>query len=115
MCFKAGVQVVGGASKIFSMCIKWCKDNKIEKIITWSDNRWSVGDIYEKLGFELDSKLKPDYSYVDLKRKCCRVSKQSQKKSNSNCPKEMTENQWALQNNLVRIWDCGKKRWIFKV
>lgn len=115
LCFKANVQIIGGSSKIFSACLKWCKENNIEKIITWSDNRWSDGNVYNNLGFELEAKLKPDYSYVDLKKKYHRVSKQSQKKSNCKRPDGITESQWCLENKLVKIWDCGKKRWVFNV
>ena len=107
LAFKSGIQIVGGASKIISNAIK-----KIDcdQIITWSDNRWSTGEIYLKCGFEFSGDIRPDYSYV-YKQK--RLSKQSQKKSNTGCPKNITEHEWAKQNNLYRIYDCGKKRWIF--
>lgn len=112
LCFKKGVQIIGGASKFFKHCKKWCINNNINKIITWSDNRWSEGNVYKKNGFSMEEELKPDYSYVNLNKRCERVSKQSMKKSNNNCPKEITEKQWAENNGFVRIWDCGKKRWV---
>jgi GNAT superfamily N-acetyltransferase len=109
--FKSNVQILGGASKLFKQCEKWAIEHNYKQIITWSDNRWSQGDIYEKLGFTLNENLPPDYSYVDIKKPYKRISKQSQKKSNTGC-KDMTEKQWSLENGLARIWDCGKKRWI---
>lgn len=115
MCFKTGIHITGGASKLFESCKKWAKNNNKNEIISWSDNRWSQGNVYKKLGFVLDSELGPDYSYVDSKNPKTRISKQSQKKSNTGCPAEMTEKEFALQNGLARIWDCGKKRWIYKV
>ena len=115
LCFKPNLQIIGGVSKLFSVCKKWCEENYYKEIVTWSDNRWSSGKTYEKIGFILDEKLGPDYSYVNLKKKSKRLSKQSQKKDNSKCPKGITELEWAEQNNLARIWDCGKKRWIFKL
>ena len=39
------------------------------------------------------------------------LTKQSQKKSNTNCPKDKTEYLWAKERGFARIWDCGKKRW----
>jgi len=115
LCFKEDIQVMGGVSKMFKRCVEWCMANKHKKIITWSDNRWSTGLVYEKIGFKLDKEMSADYSYVDLNKKYSRLSKQSQKKSNSKCPKDMTEKQWSETNNLSRIWDCGKKRWIFEI
>lgn len=107
LAFKSGIQIVGGASKLISNALK---EVDCDEIITWSDNRWSNGEIYLKCGFEFSGDIRPDYSYV-YKQK--RLSKQSQKKSNTGCPKTMTEHEWAKQNNLYRIYDCGKKRWIF--
>jgi hypothetical protein len=111
LCFKAGVQVVGGAGKLFKACTAWCSDNGIKSIVSWSDNRYSDGAIYNKLGFKLIEELPPDYYYVNIKNPKRRLSKQSQSKRNSQCPKEMTELEWANARGLSRIWDCGKARW----
>lgn len=98
MVFKSNTTVVGGASKIFKKCIEWAKSQGYKKITTWSDNRWSQGNVYSKLGFILDKELKPDYSYVNLKNPKKLISKQSLK--------------GKKDNHLAKIWDCGKKRWI---
>lgn len=115
LCFKDGIQVIGGSSRLFSRCIKWAKEANYQNIISWSDNRWSCGKIYDVLGFKLEKELAPDYSYVDLNKHFIRLSKQSQKKSNNNCPKELTEREWCIYLGLARIWDCGKKRWVYKL
>ena len=115
LCFKQDIQIIGGASKLFKYCINWASDNKYSKIISFSDNRWSLGRVYEILGFKLDKEYKTDYSYVSLKNSDQRLSKQSQKKSNTNCPKDKTEFEWACEQGLARIWDCGKKRWIYEL
>lgn len=115
LCFKFGVQVLGGASKLFSRCLKWC-EGRHEKIITWSDNRWSSGKIYEKLGFTLEKELPPDYSYVVARGGSVkRLSKQSCKKSNKGCPVDKTEREWMAELGYARMWDCGKKRWVFNL
>lgn len=113
LCFKQNIQIVGGSSKLFKFCLDYCRKNKIKNIISWSDNRWSDGSIYKNLGFVVESQLKPDYYYVDLINPKKRISKQSQKKSNTKCPENMTELEWANHKGLSRIWDCGKTRWIF--
>ena len=116
LCFKDGFQIIGGVSKMFKRAVEWSKEKKYDKIITWSDNRYSQGNAYKKLGLELTQELGPDYSYVKLDdQKEKRYSKQSQKKSNTKCPPEITERDWAIQHGLWRIWDCGKKRFEYKL
>jgi hypothetical protein len=115
LCFKEGYQIVGGSSKLFNCCINYCKENNIKNIISWSDNRWSDGKIYKNLGFVLEEDLGPDYCYVDISNPKKRISKQSQKKSNSNCPENTSELEWANYRGLSRIWDCGKTRWNYLI
>lgn len=115
ICFKLGTQVVGGAGRLFSTAIKIARQKNVKQIVTWSDNRWSEGDLYKQLGFKLDRELPPDYSYVDLCKPYKRISKQSQKKSNVKCPDHLTEVEWAAERGLARIWDCGKKRWVYTI
>ena len=105
--------MLGGSGKLFKACVEWCAKNGIEKIISWSDNRYSDGSVYEKLGFNKSGKLPPDYQYVNMKNPKKRISKQSQSKKKSQCPFGMTELEWANSRGLSRIWDCGKIRWEF--
>lgn len=108
LCFKYDWCVVGGASKMFKFL---CDATKATEVISWSDNRWSVGGVYESLGFLKDDELGPDYGYVCVDRPTKIISKQSQKKKTTKCPDGMTELEWATQRGLARIWDCGKIRW----
>lgn len=112
LCFKSGIQVIGGASKLFKKCTQWSKNNQYKKIISWSDNRWSQGNVYNALGFTLEKELGPDYSYVNVLKPYKRLSKQSFKSKKFG---ELTEKEWADQNGYARIWDCGKKRWVFDI
>ena len=107
LCFKSGVSIAGGASRLFKFLVN---ESKVETLISWSDNRWFQGKVYEKLGFKLGEELKPDYSYT-RNNDPRRYSKQSQKKTNTDCPVDMTEKEWAEKRGLYRIWDCGKLRW----
>jgi len=114
LCFKDGINVQGGSSKLFKAFVKWAKEEKYSEIISWSDNCWTEGNIYKVLGFDLDSESDPDYFYWDVKKHKYH-SKQSQKKSTVACPNGMTEREWAIERDLYRIWDCGKKRWKFEL
>lgn len=114
-CIASGIHVNGGATKLFSRCIKWAKNHKYDEIISFSDNRLTDGKIYEIMGFSLEKNHKADYYYVDTKNSFKRLSKQSQKKSTVNCPENMTELEWAEFRGLKRIYDMGKKRWVYPI
>ena len=116
LCFLDGVQVIGGASRLFSALTKYATEQRYSQVVSWSDNRWSEGRVYEALGFRLEAELPPDYSYVKNKK---RYSKQSfQKKCIKSKHPEVyqegkTESQMMLEAGYDRIWDCGKKRWVY--
>ena len=113
LCFKIGVTVAGGTSRLIGRCIAWAKDNGIDMVLTFSDNRLTDGEVYAKAGFVFDGNLRSDYFYLDPNG--VRLSKQSQKKKTAQCPDGMTEWAWATQRGLRRFYDLGKKRWVLKV
>ncbi len=112
LCFKDGVNVRGGASKLFQQLKTWAKENNYNEIKSWSDNRWSEGKVYTYLGFNLQKECRYDYSYIKNRK---RFGKQSKKKAK--LIKEggvgNTESELALSLGYSRIYDCGKKRWVF--
>lgn len=57
------IKCICGASKLIKNSIKHINS----EIITWSDIRWTEGELYRTCGFEFDGDLKPDYSYIDKK------------------------------------------------
>ena len=109
LAFLSDIQVIGGASKLIKNSLK--KHNT--KVITWSDNRWSTGEIYSKAGFTKTKDLRQDYSYFKNNSKL-RIPKQKMKKSTTGCPKDKTEHEWALENKYYRIYDCGKIQWTYE-
>lgn len=108
--FKRDYSIAGGSSRLLKYLIKYAKDHGFNEIISWSDNRWSEGNVYKSLGFTLEEVLIPDYSYVKGPN---RMSKQS-------CQKKLltkkgavgdSESEMAKSLGYNRIWDCGKIRW----
>lgn len=112
LCTLPNLSVAGGASRLLVAAKEAARARGCTSLLSWSDNRWSRGDVYMSLGFTLEEELPPDYGYVDIKHPRERLSKQSQKKSNTGCPPDRTEHSWALEHGLARIWDCGHKRWV---
>jgi hypothetical protein len=112
LCFAAGIRVSGGASKLFAVARQWAQEQKYASIVTWSDNRWSDGRVYQTLGFTLARDGGPDYKYVSVQNPHLRFGKETYKKSRTGCPKGIHEDTWNLeQHGMARIWDCGLKRW----
>lgn len=107
LCSRRYYHISGGASKLFTNALK-----KLPKktIITWSDNRWSDGNVYSQLGFKKEKEYKPDYFYIKGKNV---YSKQSMQKNKINCPSDMTEADYCKQLGYYRIWDCGKVKWSY--
>ena len=99
-CNSINTTVIGGASKLFTYFIQKYKPNRV---ISYADRDWSVGGLYYKLGFEKVSESLPDYKYVVGGD---RIHKSRYKKSKTGT--DLTESQYALENNLLRVYDCGK-------
>lgn len=108
LAFLGGTTVAGGASRLLSAVVRWAKEKGYNKVISWSDNRWSEGNIYKKLGFEFDSQQKrgrglsdgsiwPDFRYAVGGKLYTR---------------NKVKSLGLEEENLNKIYDCGKKRWI---
>lgn len=87
------------------------------KIITFSDNDYSDGGLYHTNGFKCDLLLEPDYYYTDssfsYRFHKFRFRKERFKKDSNLIYEEgLTEKELAQLNNLTRVWDSGKVRWV---
>ena len=98
--------VVGGASKL----LKYFENNyKPEKLISYADKRWSIGNLYVKLNFELIRVSPPNYFYVDGQKRLHRFNfRKDILISKYGCSPEDTENNFTKNVlGLKRIYDCG--------
>lgn len=99
-CNKTGLNVIGGASKLFKYFIK---NYKPKRVISYADKDWSFGELYFKLGFEKVLETKPDYKYIIEGR---RIHKSRFRKSRLNTI--LTESEYMKKSHIKKIWDCGK-------
>lgn len=67
--------------KLFNGCIDWAKNNKCNSIVVYSDNRWSSGETYQQLGFELKKELSVDFEYINPKKPIKRIPKNDKRRS----------------------------------
>ncbi len=97
-CNKLDHIVVGGASKLLSYFVNNWKPNRV---ISYADQDWSVGNMYIKLGFEIVSEGKPDYKYLINKK---RIHKSKFRKSKLG----LSESKEMEKRGVPKVWDCGK-------
>lgn len=111
-CCKESVTIRGGLSKISVHALEILNT---DRLISWSDNRFSNGSGYLSSGWLLDGELPPDYFYFGSKKPFAGhiIPKQSRRKSVVGTPPGMTEHEHALKDGLLRVYDAGKKRFVF--
>jgi hypothetical protein len=93
-CNKLEYSVVGGASKLLKYFIN---NYDVKRIISYADRDWSIGDLYQKLGFTKVNESKPDYKYLVGDK---RVHKSNFKKSVTGLSESNLD--------IHKVWDCGK-------
>jgi hypothetical protein len=104
-CNKLNHNVIGGAGKLFKYFLK---NYDVSRVISYSDNDWSLGSLYETLGFEKVGEGNPDYKYIV---EGVRVHKSRFRKSKLNT--KLSESEYMKKSQIYKIWDCGKVKWEF--
>lgn len=108
----------GVGSKMFNYFLK---NYKPQTVFSFADRRWTVSiedNIYTKMGFKLDTILRPDYKYYLPKGgKNKRIHKMSlNKKTLSkkyNLDIRLTETEMTNLLGYDRIWDCGLIKYVY--
>ena len=100
-CNKINYNIIGGASKLFKHLLK---NYDVKRVISYSDRDWSLGGLYETLGFKNISEGSPDYKYI---YEGVRVHKSRFRKSKTGISESELE--------LLKIYDCGKIKYEKKI
>lgn len=104
-CNKRDSIVSGGASRLFTHFLRTVNP---ASVISYADRRWSIGNLYDKLGFTLYNKSRPNYFYVVDGQRMNRFNfRKSELVRKYGCPPEMSEHQFCLSREWYRIYDCG--------
>jgi len=111
--YSSSQTVVGGASKLFKHFVKaYCP----ELIVSYSDNEWNTGKMYEKMGFDLYSVQKSNYWYYHpaVGKFEHRYNYTKYKLIEKGFDPNLTERVIMQERGFYRIWDCGNKVWHWK-
>jgi hypothetical protein len=101
--------VIGGASKLFKSFIKEVNPNTV---ISYADNRWSDGNLYQTLGFNKISDGTPNYWYF-LPNSNLRIHRYTLRKTDSD-DSNLTEYENRALQGYNRIWDSGSSKWVWQ-
>jgi len=124
-CNLINTTVIGGASKLLNFFEKVYKPTKI---LSYANQRWSQGKLYETLGFENTHDTSPSYSYFksDYDRTGLIFHRSTFTKSNikkyfnenkfdiKTFDENLTETQNMFNNGYRKIYDCGNKVYVKK-
>jgi hypothetical protein len=103
-CSKINYHVVGIASKLLKY---FERDYEWSKIFSYADRRWSVGDLYTKIGFDFVGIMRPNYWYIRNQK---RIHRFALRKTYDD-PKDKTEWEIRKSQGYNRIWDCGNLKY----
>jgi hypothetical protein len=95
-------------SKLFGMFVR---EHSPSSVVSFSDNRLFTGAVYGKLGFSMDGEVRPDYYWV---RNNVRYHKSGLRKRGAERTSGLTETQLREAQGYQKIWDYGKKRWVWR-
>lgn len=115
--------VSGGASRLFSAFVA---EHDPESVKSFSDNRYFTGGMYQKLGFVKEADIEPDYQVYHPKTGL--LPKPSWQRRNiparirdigateifDPARDTRSERQMTYLLGARRLFDCGKKRWVWK-
>jgi len=113
MSFERGVNVVGGAGKMFAFFRQHHKGT----VLTYADLRFGSGDVYEKIGMKYTKTTPPNYFYFERKTgiKYNRMKFQKKKvlKLFPEANPKDTEQDIMMNNGYLVIYDCGNNVYIY--
>lgn len=96
---------------VFAKTIKrFLVDHNPKSIVSFSDNRLFSGEVYKHLGFKFDGKVPPDYYWAKSDK---RYHKSGLRKTEAEKTTGKTEIELREAQGYNRIWDLGKKRWVY--
>lgn len=114
-CALGGITVVGGAGKLLA---QWRRDYPGYSLLSYSDRRWSSGNLYQQLGFQHVTDTVPGYAYYKNRHKLSRYACQKHRLE-ALLPEywnpELSEAQIMRNAGFYRMYDCGMGVWSYNV
>ena len=118
-CSEQNISISGGASKLLKA---FERDYLPKSLISYANRRWSTGNLYKTIGFDLLQISPPNYFYfkdnIKDKDKVLESRNKFQKHKLKNIleiyDETLTETQNMFNNNYRKIYDCGNMVFVKK-
>lgn len=116
-CTKAGINVIGGASKLFCAFVR---EHNPSSVMSFANMDISNGNVYEKMGFSFVRYTSPSYQWVKLNDPSEHYSwnlvKQMgfDKLFGTNYGKGTSNTALMLENGFVRVFNSGNKVYVWQ-
>lgn len=112
--FSSSTHVVGGFSKLLK---HFMSTNPVTKIVSYSDKRWSVGNVYEGNGFAWASRSNPGYFWCKngIRHNRILFQKHKLKTKLKTFDETLSESENCVANGYYKIFDCGMDKWELSV
>jgi len=110
-CNKLGINVIGGASKIFKYFINKYSPNKV---LSYQNNSWNTGNLYEKIGFIKKSITDPNYYWAKGNLRFNRFNFRKDKLIKEGYDPNKSESTIMYERGYYRIWDMGNIKWEYE-
>lgn len=101
-------KIIGGASKLLN---RFVEQYNPSSIVSYSDNRYFTGGVYNKMGFEKVSET-VGYFYTNYHDRHNRIKFQKHKLVQDGYDETLTEWEIMQQQGFDRVWDCGQIKWV---
>jgi len=111
MCSLKNTQIVGGASKLLTYFKNnYMSDN--DTLLSYSDRRYSVGNVYTAVGFTLIRYSSPSFFYIDRSGNYAgsryQWQKHLMKDKLSNYIQDLPASENMKLHGYLKVWDCGQ-------
>lgn len=103
--------IIGGASKLFKYFMN--EHREIDKITSFADRRWSVGNLYKTIGFDFINKTEPAYQYIVNGVRHNRIEFQKHKLIKQGFDENKSEHEIMLDRGIYRIYDSGNIKFVY--
>ena len=90
-------------ARALSLALPELRQMGFSRLLSFSDNRFHEGQLYQKLGFQLEATIPPTYTYTDGTVRKARYS--------FRFPSGINVTEEAAKLGWHRLWDSGKRRW----
>jgi hypothetical protein len=110
-CNKLNFNIVGGSSRLL---VYFIRKYYPKEIMSYSDNSRSNGDMYRKIGFNLESETVPNYYWVIDGIRKHRFNFRKDRLVKMGYDSSKTEIEIMNELGYYRIFDSGSKKWIIR-